>query len=68
MGNCNTTKDCDEGSDLKEIKVVKNKVQVMTFAGPEAIQVECPKLAQPTFSDPVFFSPMNKNKESFKLD
>lgn len=66
MGNCNSSKDDDSGVALKELNNINNKVQVITFAGPEAVVVQSSELFQQPFSDPVFFSTMNKNKELLK--
>ena len=51
---------------MKELNNINNKVQVITFAGPEAVVVQSSELFQQPFSDPVFFSTMNKNKELLK--
>jgi hypothetical protein len=71
MGNCKSNHEDVEDVEevaMKVIPEVKKKVHVLTFAGPEAVTVEIKKNLQPTFSDPVFFSPRNRASSSFKLD
>ncbi|OMJ66838.1 hypothetical protein SteCoe_36180 [Stentor coeruleus] len=57
MGNCKSNEEpCDE-----EVKCTTNQklksMAVLTFAGPNAVEVSATESYQPTFSDPVFFSP-----------
>ena len=61
MGNCNSSKDDEVGTILKEMTNVNNKVQVITFSGPEAVVVQSSESIMQPFSDPIFFSTINKN-------
>jgi hypothetical protein len=63
MGNCSGKEEhVDEQSNEK---IKDNKATVLTFAGPNALELPSEDSMQPTFSDPVFFSSLEKNSFTY---
>ena len=61
MGNCASNHEEIDEQKMKNTKYKVNNIAVLTFAGPNAMQTPLPE-SQPTFSDPIFFSPNSSNQ------